>query len=87
MVTIQIPEELDAVLKDAANRAGRTPEEYLEELILTHLQDESLPLSAFSELELARFKESAAQLDRGESVSAEEVDGKFAALFERLAAR
>jgi len=87
MVSIQIPEELDIVLEDAAIRAGRSKQELAQSILLAHLEDEALPLSAFTKAQLDRLKESAAQLDRGEFVTAEQVDEKFEAFFARLAAR
>jgi predicted DNA-binding protein len=85
--SIEIPVELDLALEDAAARAGLTKEEFAQEILTSHLEDESLPLSAFTPEQLERLKESAAQLDRGEFVTAEEVDRKFEAFFARLAAR
>jgi phosphohistidine phosphatase SixA len=87
MVNLQISEEADAVLQSAARRARMTREEFAEIMILTQVEDESLPLSAFTPQQLERFKESIAQLDRGEYVTSEEVDKKFEALFAHLAAR
>jgi predicted transcriptional regulator len=77
MVNLQITEEADAVLETAAKRAGLSKEEFAEEIILAHMEDESLPLSAFTEEQLARFKESIAQLDRGEGIPGEEVMQKL----------
>ena len=87
MVNLQITEEADAVLEAAARRAGMTKEEFAGEIFLALETDEALPLSAFTERQLARLMESGKQLDRGEFVTAEEVDRKFEAFFARTANR
>jgi predicted transcriptional regulator len=87
MATIQIPDELDIVLEDAAMRAGRSKDDFALQIIATHLEEESLPLSAFTEAQLERMKESVAQLDRGEHITSEEVDRRFEVFFNRLEAR
>ena len=77
MVNLQITEEADAVLESAARRAGLTKEEFAEVMILTQIEDESLPLSAFTSQQIDRFKDGIAQLDRGEGIPGEEVMQKL----------
>jgi len=89
MASIQIPETLDLALEDAACRAGLTKDELAEEILAANLEqeDESLPLSAFTDAQLGRMKESVEQLNRGERITSAQVDQKFKAFFERMAAR
>ena len=81
MATLQIPDHLEEQLDIAAASSGRTKEELAVEILASHLEDESLPLSAFTEEQLARFKNSIEQLNRGEFVTSEQVERKFEAWF------
>jgi plasmid stability protein len=87
MATIQIPDSLEMALEEAAHRAGLSKNELAQEILSAHLEDESLPLSALTEAQLARLDESVAQLGRGERISSEQIDLKFKAFFEKLATR
>jgi len=87
MASLQIPDHLEEELKIAAESSGRTKDEIAAEILGAHFGDESLPLSAFTEDQLARLMESIEQLKRGEFVTSEEVDRKFEAWFAKRAAR
>ena len=78
MVNIQIPDDLDAELQLAADRLGRTKDDLVQEALCARLDEELTSQSNFSEEQIARFRHSIAQLDRGEVVTAEEVEQKFA---------
>jgi predicted transcriptional regulator len=79
MATIQIPDELDAELQQAAARLGRTKEDLIREAVLARLEEQFAAQTEFSEEQIARMKHSIAQLDRGEVVASEQVDSFFAA--------
>lgn len=81
MATLQIPDHLEEQLDIAAAGSGRSKEELAAEILEAHFEDESLPLSAFTDEQLARLKNSIEQLNRGEFVTSEEVDRKFEAWF------
>jgi predicted DNA-binding protein len=87
MANLRIPEELDTVLQSAAERAGRTKDELAQEILAAHLEDESLPLSAFTDRQLARLKESIEQVRRGDVVPGAVVMSKLSSLIEDLEAR
>lgn len=91
MAIIQITKSLDLALEDAARRAGLSKNELAQEILAANLedveQDESLPMSAFTEAQLARMQESVEQLNRGDRITSEQVDLKFKAFFAKLAAR
>jgi hypothetical protein len=89
MATIQITKSLELALEEAAHHAGVTKDELAQDILAANfeLEDESLPLSAFTEAQLERMKHSVEQLNRGDVVTSEEVDKRFEALFARLAAR
>ncbi len=87
MLQLNLPEHIEAELESAADLSGRTKEELATELLASHFEDRSLPLSALTEAQLARFKESLDQIKRGEVVTEEEVDRKFDAWFAKLDAR
>jgi len=86
MVTYEIPEELDAQLQQTADRLGRTKQDLLHEAVIARL-DEYAPEPEFTDEQIARFKRSIEQLDRGEVVTSEQVDARFRAFFDRRAAR
>ena len=87
MVNIQIPDDLDAELQLAADRLGRTKDDLVHEALCARLDEEFASETNFTEEQIARFRHSIAQLDRGEIVTAEEVDSFFVDLRKRLAAR
>jgi len=87
MPTLHIPEHLEEELQIAAECSGRTKEELAAEILATHLEDESLPLAAFTADKLAHLKQSLEQLKRGEVVTEEQVDRKFDQWFAKRAAR
>jgi predicted transcriptional regulator len=87
MLQLNLPEHIEAELESAADLSGRTKEELATELLASHFEDQSLPLSALTEAQLARFKESLDQIKRGEVVTEEEVDRKFDAWFAKLDAQ
>ena len=77
MVTIQIPEELDAELQQAADRLGCTKQEFLRDAVIARVEEQSAAECDFTEEQIARMKHSIDQLDRGEVITSEEVDRKF----------
>ena len=87
MVNLQISDELDIVLEDAASRAGQSKDQFAQEILSAHLEDESLPLAAFSDEQLARLKQSVAQLEQGKRIPSEEVDHFFEEWFKECDAR
>jgi predicted transcriptional regulator len=87
MAVLQIPDHLEEQLYIAAACSGRSKEELAAEILASHFEDESLPLSAFTDEQLARLKNSIKQLNRGEFVTSEEVERKFDAWFAKQAAR
>jgi predicted transcriptional regulator len=87
MASLQIPDHLEEQLEASAMRRGQSKEELIEEIVSLHLEEEFPTQENFSPEEIARFRNSIAQLDRGEVVTSEQVDAKFDAFFKRLAAR
>ena len=87
MVNIQIPDDLDAELQLAADRLGRTKDDLVQEALCVRLDEEFASETNFSEAQIARFRHSIAQLNRGEFVTAQEVDQKFAEWRRQKAAR
>jgi predicted transcriptional regulator len=87
MASLQIPEPLESGLAASAARRGSTTEQVIEELLTAHVEEEFAAPETFSDAQLARFKQSIAQLDRGEIVTDEEVEAKFEAFFKRHTAR
>jgi plasmid stability protein len=87
MANLQIHEHLEDELQIEADCSGRTKEEVAAEILTAHFQDESLPLSAFTEEQLTRLKNSMEQVKRGEVLTAEHVDRKFEAWFAKRAGR
>ncbi len=87
MASLQIPKHLEDELQIAAECSGRTKEELAAEILAAHFEDESLPLSAFTEEQLARFKESVEQVKRGDLIPEEEIDQFFEEWFKELEAR
>ena len=84
MVTIQIPEELDAVLESAANRSGRTKDQVLRDVIVTYTEEEYAAQATFSDEQIDRFRHSIAQLDRGQVVASDQVEVFFDDWFKEL---
>jgi predicted transcriptional regulator len=87
MASLQIPEHLEDELQIAAEWSGRTKEEVAAEILSAHFEDESLPLSAFTEEQLARLLHSIEQVKRGEVITSEQVQQKFADWAVRRASR
>jgi len=87
MASLQIPDHLEEQLAASAMRRGQSKEELIEEIVSIHLEEESPAQESFSPDQIARFRQSIAQLDRGEVVASEQVDARFNAFFKRLAAR
>jgi predicted transcriptional regulator len=87
MLLLNLPEHIEAELESAADLSGRTKEELATELLASHFEDRSLPLSALTEAQLARFKESLDQIKRGEVVTEEEVDAFFEDWFNEIESR
>jgi predicted transcriptional regulator len=87
MLQLNLPEHIEAELESAADLAGRTKEELAAELLASHFEDQSLPLSALTEAQLTRFQESLGQIKRGEVVTEEQVNRKFEAWFAKLDSR
>ena len=77
MATVQIPDELDAELQQAAERLGRTKDDLVREAVLARLEEQFAAQTEFSDEQIARMKRSIAQLDRGEIVTSEQVDKTF----------
>jgi predicted transcriptional regulator len=84
MASLQIPESLEHELTIAAEWSGRTKEELAAEILAAHFKDESLPLSAFTEEQLSRLKESIEQAKRGELIPEEKIDEFFDEWFKEL---
>jgi predicted transcriptional regulator len=87
MVNIQIPDELDAELQQAAEQLGRTKDDLVHEALVARLEEQFAAESNFTEEEITRMRHSIAQLKRGEVVTSEEVDVFFESLRKKLAAR
>jgi predicted transcriptional regulator len=87
MLQLSLPEHIEAELESAADLTGRTKEELATELLASHFEDQSLPLSAFTEAQIARFKESIGQIKRGEVVTEEEVNDFFEDWFKEIESR
>jgi plasmid stability protein len=87
MASLQIPKHLEDELQIAAECSGRSKEELAAEILSAHFQDESLPLSAFTEDQLKRLQESIEQVKRGELIPESEIDEFFEEWFKELAAR
>jgi len=77
MANIQIPDELDAELQQAAARLGRTKDDLVREAVLAQLEEQFAAQTEFSDEQIARMKHSIAQLNRGEVVTSEQVDEMF----------
>jgi predicted transcriptional regulator len=77
MASIQIPDELDAELQQAAIRLGRSKDDLVREAVVARLEEQFAAQTEFSEEQVARMKHSIAQLDRGELVTSEQVDKMF----------
>ncbi len=70
MSNLHIPEHLEA----AAAQHGLTAQQLVEQVLTAHIEAEFHPPETFTDAQIARFKESIAQLDRGERIPAEEID-------------
>ncbi len=87
MANLQIPEHLEDELQLAAECSGRTKEEIAAEILAAHFEDVSLPLSAFTEEQLTRLMQSIEQVKRGEVLTSEHVQLKFAVWAAKRASR
>jgi predicted transcriptional regulator len=87
MAAIQIPDELDAELQQAADSLGRTKDDLVREALCVPLEERFAAQSDFTEQQITRMKHSIAQLDRGETVTSEQVDVLFENWRERRAIR
>ena len=87
MTTIQIPDELDAQLQQAADRLGCTKVDFLHDAVTARLEEQFAAESDFTGEQIARMKHSIAQLDHGEVVTSEQVDKFFEDWRKDLAAR
>jgi predicted DNA-binding protein len=77
MAAIQIPDELDAELQQAADSLGRTKDDLVREALCAPLEEQFAARSDFTEQQIARMKHSIAQLDRSEGITSEQVDDMF----------
>jgi uncharacterized protein YecA (UPF0149 family) len=87
MSNLQIPEYLEANLEAAAAQHGLTAQQLVEQVLTAHVEAEFPAPENFTDAQIARFKESIAQLDRGERILAEQVEARFEAFFKHHAAR
>ncbi len=85
-MAIHIPEELEQSVQQLADRLGFAKDDFVRDAVAQRLAEyEEEPV--LTEAQIARMRESIAQLDRGEYVTSEEVEAKFNVLFEELEAR
>ncbi len=77
MATIQIPDELDQMLEQAATRSGCSKEDLLRDAIEARLEEQNAVNLDFTPEQIERMRHSIAQLERGEVVTSEQVDAKF----------
>ncbi len=87
MAELHISDELNAELERAAGLLGRTKNELAEEAISARLEEHLASDSSFTEEQIAKLRRGLDQLNRGEVVSGEEIEAKFAAWRQRRAAR
>jgi hypothetical protein len=87
MLRAELPERLDSLLQEAAAHAGLSQEAPAAELLATHPEGDSLPLSAFSDNQLIRLKSAIERGDRGETASNAQVDLFFEDWFSALEKR
>lgn len=87
MPNLQIPDYLEGNLEASAAKRGITTEALIEQVLNAHIEQEFPAPETFTDAEIARFKQSSAQLDRGEVVTSEEVEKRFEEFFARQAAR
>jgi polyhydroxyalkanoate synthesis regulator protein len=78
MPTLHIPEYLEANIEAAAAQQGRTPQELVEQVLTAHVEAEFPAPETFTEAQIARFRQSITQLDRGNRIPAEQIDEFFA---------
>jgi predicted transcriptional regulator len=77
MVTLEIPDDLDAELQQAADRLGCTKQDFLRDAVIARVEEQCAAVVEFTEGQIARMRHSVAQLDRGEFITSEQVDKKF----------
>ena len=87
MAELHISDELNAELERAAGLLGRTKDELAEEAITARLEEHLASDTSFTEEEIAKLRRGLDQLNRGEVVSGEKIEAKFAAWRQRRAAR
>jgi predicted transcriptional regulator len=75
MAQVHISDELDARLERAAARLGCTKDEFVEETIAQRISEPDSPLT---ETKIEKLRRGLDQLNRGEGITMEEVDAKFA---------
>jgi predicted transcriptional regulator len=83
MAELHISDELNAELERAAVLLGRTKNDIAEEAITARLLEEASAEhlasgTSFTEEDIAKLRRGLDQLNRGEGISMEEVDAKFA---------
>ncbi|SNT27340.1 hypothetical protein SAMN05421770_106240 [Granulicella rosea] len=86
MATLQISDESALRIHQTAERLGLSDEGLVMEAVL-HMEEQRSIEPEFTDAQIARFKESVAQLDRGEVVTSEQIDARFEAFFQRQASR
>ena len=85
-MAILIPADLEQSVQQLAGRHGFAKEDFVRDAIEQRLAEyEEEPV--LTEAQLARMKESIAQLDRGEYVTSEQVEAKFSKWRSERAAR
>ncbi len=79
MVTVNLPlnDDVQARVKKLADEQGRSFEEVIADLVTTAVDEDDLELTPEQHRDI---EESLAELDRGESVTAQEVFAKLKAL-------
>ena len=87
MANLHISDELDAELERAAGLLGRSKDSLAEEAISARLEEHLASSDSFTDEEIAKLRRGLEQLNRGEGISGEEIEAKFAAWRQRRAAR
>jgi len=88
MAQLHISDELNAELERAAGQLGCTKETLAEDAINLRIGEHlAASENEFSEADIAKLRRGLDQLNRGETVSGEVIEAKFAAWRQRRAAR
>lgn len=87
MVNVEIPEELNASLEQAATRAGRTKDDLVHHVLKTHIEEEYAANATFSDEQIAKLRLGIDQIDRGEVYTSAQIDDFFDGWFKELDAR